>query len=75
MTVFHLNSFETLYTTLSPLKSQLAKLGPELHIVLKFLEIVLRINLEFTPFENAQRWMGKNTFPILLLNDDKMIEH
>ena len=29
-----------------------------------------------TPFENAQRWMGKNTFPILLLNDDKMIgEH
>ena len=29
-----------------------------------------------TPFENAQRWMGKNTFPILLLNDNKMIgEH
>ena len=29
-----------------------------------------------TPFENAQRWMGKNTFPILLLNDDNMIgEH
>ena len=29
-----------------------------------------------TPFENAQRWMGKNTFPTLLLNDDNMIgEH
>ena len=29
-----------------------------------------------TPFENPQRWMGQNTFPILLLNDDKMIgEH
>jgi hypothetical protein len=23
-----------------------------------------------TPFENAQRWMGKNTFHFLLLNDD-----
>ena len=22
-----------------------------------------------TPIENAQRWMGKNTFQILLLND------
>jgi hypothetical protein len=32
--------------------------------------------IEFTPFENAQRWMGKDTFPILLLNDDNMIgEH
>ena len=31
---------------------------------------------EITLFENAQRWMGKNTFPILLLNDDNMIgEH
>ena len=29
-----------------------------------------------TPFENPQRWMGQNTFPILLLNDDSMIgEH
>ena len=29
-----------------------------------------------TPFENAQRWMGKNIFPFLLLNDDNMIgEH
>ena len=29
-----------------------------------------------TPFENAQRWMGKNAFPILLLNDDNKIgEH
>ena len=29
-----------------------------------------------TPFENSQRWMGQNTFPILLLNDDNMIgEH
>ena len=27
-----------------------------------------------TPFENPQRWMGQNTFPILLLNDDNMIE-
>ena len=26
-----------------------------------------------TPFENPQRWMGQNTFPILLLNDDNMI--
>ena len=25
------------------------------------------------PFENPQRWMGQNTFPILLLNDDNMI--
>ena len=31
---------------------------------------------ESTPFENPQRWMGQNTFPILLLNDDNMIgEH
>ena len=28
---------------------------------------------EHTPFENAQRWMGKNTFNFLLLNDDNMI--
>ena len=29
-----------------------------------------------TPVENAQRSMGKNTFQILLLNDDNMIgEH
>ena len=29
-----------------------------------------------TPFENAQRWMGKNTFHFLLLNEDNMIgEH
>ena len=29
-----------------------------------------------TPIENSQRWIGKNTFPILLLNDDNMIgEH
>ena len=29
-----------------------------------------------TPFENPQRWMGQNTFPILLLNDHNMIgEH
>ena len=29
-----------------------------------------------TPFENPQRWIGQNTFPILLLNDDNMIgEH
>ena len=31
---------------------------------------------QITPSENAQRWMGKNIFPILLLNDDNMIgEH
>ena len=30
----------------------------------------------FTPFENPQRWIGQNTFPILFLNDDNMIgEH
>ena len=30
----------------------------------------------YTPFENAQRWMGQNTSPILPLNDDNMIgEH
>ena len=28
-----------------------------------------------TPFEKAQRWMGKNTFPILLLNDNMIGEH
>ena len=27
-----------------------------------------------TSFENPQRWMGQNTFPILLLNDDNVIE-
>ena len=27
-----------------------------------------------TPFENPQRWMGQNAFPILLLNDDNMIK-
>ena len=32
--------------------------------------------LRITPFENTQRWMGKNTFNFLLLNDDNMIgEH
>ena len=32
--------------------------------------------IHYTPFENAQRWMGKNTFHFLLLNDDNMIgEH
>ena len=32
--------------------------------------------IDYTPFENPQRWMGQNTFPILLLNDDNMIgEH
>ena len=29
---------------------------------------------QITPFENPQRWMEQNTFPILLLNDDNMIE-
>ena len=34
------------------------------------------IKFHNTPFEKAQRWMGQNTFPILLLNDDNMIgEH
>ena len=33
-------------------------------------------SMQGTPFENAQRWMGKNTFHFLLLNDDNMIgEH
>merc|ERR1712129_11364 len=32
-----------------------------------------RLNSSNTPFENPQRWMGQNTFPILLLNDDNMI--
>ena len=27
-----------------------------------------------TPFENSQRWNGQNILPILLLNDDNMIE-
>ena len=32
--------------------------------------------IHITPFENAQRWMSKNTFHFLLLNDDNMIgEH
>ena len=30
-------------------------------------------NCIITPFENAQRWMGQNTFQILLLNVDNMI--
>ena len=29
---------------------------------------------DITPFEKPKRWMGQNTFPILLLNDDNMIE-
>ena len=38
--------------------------------------ILIYVGKAITPFENAQRWMGKNTFPILLLNDDNMIgEH
>ena len=37
---------------------------------------VLVFAYPFTPFKNPQRWMGQNTFPILLLNDDNMIgEH
>ena len=46
---------------------------------LVFFQLSGRLNyilIQATPFENAQRWMGKNTFPILLLNDDNMIgEH
>ena len=39
-------------------------------------DMVLITVSRLTPFENAQRWMGKNTFPILLLTDDYMIgEH
>ena len=48
----------------------------------KFLKEGFKLNstvfdiIDNTPFENAQRGMGKNTFPILLLNDDNMIgEH
>ena len=41
------------------------------------LKMMVKSRLEIlTPFENAQRWMGKNTFHFLLLNDDNMIgEH
>ena len=35
-----------------------------------------RLGFPTTPFENVQRSMGKNMFPILLLNDNNMIrEH
>ena len=35
-----------------------------------------KINYKASIHTSAQRWMGKNTFPILLLNDDNMIgEH
>ena len=38
--------------------------------------LMVLVNVYITPFENPQRWMGQNTFPILLLNDDNMIgEH
>ena len=33
-----------------------------------------RKNFKLTPFKNPQRWMGQNTFPSLLLDDDNMIE-
>ena len=37
---------------------------------------IFDVDSQSTPFENAQRWMGKNTFHFLLLNDDNMIgEH
>ena len=35
--------------------------------------IFMMIYQAFTPFKNAQRWMGKNTFNFLLSNDDNMI--
>ena len=45
-----------------------------------FQRVVLEAALSFneqqietvvlSPFKNAQRWMGNNTFPILLVNDD-----
>ena len=49
--------------------------------VVIFVVVILKMTTLFernedTPFENAQRWMGKNTFHFLLLNDDNMIgEH
>ena len=40
------------------------------------LTLFVSSGFDLTPFENAQRWMGKNTFHFLLLNDDNMIgEH
>ena len=48
-------------------------------VVLKeglYCSMHFQIFFHITPFENPQRWMGQNTFPILLLNDDNMIgEH
>ena len=39
-------------------------------------DMVLITVSRLTPFENAQRWMDQNTFPILPLNDDNIIgEH
>ena len=47
--------------------------SPEVKILM--IKIFL-LAIMITPFENPQRWMGQNTFPIFLLNDDNMIgEH
>ena len=66
-------NLNNLYIVVTTLK--IVKLGFKVYVFLWF-KIGKNYNSRFTPFENAQRWMGKNTFPILLLNDDDMIgEH
>ena len=60
--------------------NRLAELGPQ-NVPNQVETLLLNDNQiatlgKYTPFENAQRWMGKNTFHFLLLNDDNMIgEH
>ena len=37
-------------------------------------QLMVQVGTCITPFKKPQRWIGQNTFPILLLNDDNMIE-
>ena len=58
--------------TKSPILSTLRSL----QAFIIFRKSAAGVSAKLTPFENAQRWTGKNTFHFLLLNDDNMIgEH
>ena len=64
-----------LVTTCLNLKTTTFSFQPG-HFKAKICLILYTERTPFTPFENPQRWMGQNTFPFLLLNDDNMIgEH
>ena len=64
------DQFEKMYKVPNP------KYSFDIAIFVSKFKIELFVCNSYTPFKNPQRWMGQNTFPILLLDDDNMIgEH